>query len=67
MPVGGINQAAGADLLTQLTARGAQPPISATTAALKIALAEAQINLAALIGDAPSGADTTGNQINILA
>jgi hypothetical protein len=66
MSVGAINQAAGADLLTQLTQSASQgaPPPSAVTAALKIALAKAQINLAALIGDAPTGATT--NQINIL-
>lgn len=72
MPVDAISPASGADLLAALAQSTGQsnqpPPASATIAALKLALDEAKINLAALIGDgATSVAPETGNQINVLA
>jgi len=68
MSVTGINQAAGADLLNlygQSTGQaGADLLSNASAAQLKVAVAEAQLSEAFLVGN---GGDNAGNQLNVYA
>ena len=68
MSVTGISQAAGADLLnlySQSLAQGAAELISSASAAqLKVAVAEAKLSEAFLVG---TGANDAGNQLNVYA
>lgn len=68
MPVTGINQAAGADLLNLYSQGAAQAGAdllnSASAAQLKVAVAEAKLNEAFLVG---SSANDPVNQLNVYA
>lgn len=68
MSATGISQAVGADLLNLYTQSVGQGPAaitaSASAAQLKVAIAEAQLSEAFLIGNA---GDNTGNHLNVYA